>query len=283
MRKFLSLILSIIIGVTALSVVGCDKSDKRTLAVAITPIQTFVKEVVKDNFEIVAAIPNGQSPETYEPKPKEVVALNSSELYFSIGIPNEAVNVIPNLDKKITKIYLNEKVVESGLADRYFAENSRDPHIWLSVKRAAVCVEIILQEIVKIDSENAAFYTENANTYIEKLNALYSELKQEFDNADASKKKIIVYHPSFGYFADEFGIEMYALEKEGHEATAKDLAEMVDFAKQNGIKKIFYQAEHDSAQAVSFANEIGGTAYTLSPLSGDYINNLREMAELILK
>ena len=57
---------------------------------------------------------------------------------------------------------------------------------------------------------------------------------------------------------------------------------MVTFAKQKGIKKVFYQAETDSSQAISFASEIGGTAIKLSPLSANYIENLREMANAII-
>ena len=74
---------------------------------------------------------------------------------------------------------------------------------------------------------------------------------------------------------------MHALEDEGSEATALDMAAMVDFAKERNIRVIFYQAETDSRQAEAFAAEIGGRAVMLSPLAEKYVENLEVMAEAI--
>lgn len=283
MKKFSAFILSIILSFSVIGLVGCDNSNERIISVAIVPVKTFVEEVVKDKFKVVTAIPSGQSPETYEPKPKEMVDLNKSEVYFSIGIPNENVNVVPKLSSDTKKILLNERLLAAGFTDRYFENGGRDPHIWLSVKRAIKCVEIIRDEVIKLDGENADFYASNANAYVEKLNLLYNDLSAKFSNVSEANKNVIVYHPSFGYFTDEFGLNMYALEKDGHEITPKILSEMIEFAKANSIKKVFYQAETSSSGADAFATEIGGKAYMLTPLSGDYINNLKQMANYFLE
>ena len=282
MKKFLALLIAVISIFSLLTFSSCDKTNDKVIAVSIVPYQTFVKEIVIDKFTVEVAVPIGQSPETYEPKPKEVVNLNLSKIYFSVGIPNEEITIIPSLNTSVKVIKIAPLLVNSGLPDRHFDNGARDPHIWLSIKRAIKTVEIMLNEIIKIDSENAEFYTENANNYINKLNSLYNELTAKFSSVSDSKRKMIVYHPSFGYFANEFNITMYAIENEGHEVTAKDILNAINYANANGLKTIFYQAETDSANAVAFANEIGGEAIMLNPLSGDYINNLRGMANAIL-
>ena len=91
-----------------------------------------------------------------------------------------------------------------------------------------------------------------------------------------------MFHPAFGYFADEYGLEMHALEKEGKEVTAKDLQELTDLARENGIKVIFYQAQTSERQAMAFAEGIDGEAVMLDPLSENYIENLITMAEKIV-
>jgi len=55
----------------------------------------------------------------------------------------------------------------------------------------------------------------------------------------------------------------------------------VDFAKEKGIKTIFYQDEIDSAQSTSFAEEIAGISVPLSPLAANYSENLLKMAQTI--
>jgi zinc transport system substrate-binding protein len=58
------------------------------------------------------------------------------------------------------------------------------------------------------------------------------------------------------------------------------MAQMIERAKADGAKVIFYQAEIDSRQADAFATEIGGKAVMLDPLSGDYVNNLIKISEI---
>ena len=74
---------------------------------------------------------------------------------------------------------------------------------------------------------------------------------------------------------------MLALEEEGKEATPQHLQEMIDLAKKEDIKVIFYQEETDSKQAKAYAEEIGGKTAQLAPLAADYIENLEKMAQTI--
>jgi zinc transport system substrate-binding protein len=102
-----------------------------------------------------------------------------------------------------------------------------------------------------------------------------------FENSNASS--FITYHPSFGYFAEEYGLTMYSLEEEGKEATVTHLQEIIDIAKEKNIHTVFYQAEVDSKQSEAFAAEIDGNAVELAPLAADYLDNMEEMAKKILE
>ena len=59
------------------------------------------------------------------------------------------------------------------------------------------------------------------------------------------------------------------------------LQQMIDLAKEEGIKTVFSQAEVGSKQPEAFAEEIGGQKVMLNPLAEDYITNLKTMAEAI--
>jgi zinc transport system substrate-binding protein len=82
-----------------------------------------------------------------------------------------------------------------------------------------------------------------------------------------------------GYFADDYGLTMIALEEEGKEATAQTIQGVIDRAKKENIKVIFYQAEMDSKQARTIAQELGGKAELIAPLAPDYVDNLRKTAQ----
>jgi zinc transport system substrate-binding protein len=114
---------------------------------------------------------------------------------------------------------------------------------------------------------------------MKELDRVDAEIAETF--AAIHNKTFIVFHPAYGYFADDDGLQMYALEEDGKEATPQNLQNMIDLAKAGNIKAIFSQAEIDSKQPGAFAKEIDGEKVILEPLSDNYIANLERMTEAI--
>ena len=254
-----------------------EKDTKLIVAVSIVPEKTFVEAVCGDLVEVVTLIPPGNSPENYEPTPMQMEKFNKASVYFSIGVPTEEANILPNAgDLKVISL---EGKVADVYEDRTFELGERDPHIWLSPKRVKVMVAAIANEMGTIDAANKEIYDKNAEAYMVQIDELDQEIKDAL--VGVQSKKFIVYHPAFGYIADDYGLEMFSLEEEGKEATPKHLQDMIDLAKKEKIKVIFYQDEIDSSQSEAFAEEIGGKTIQLSPLASDYINNLKNMADII--
>lgn len=256
---------------------GEEDNGKIIAAVSILPQKAFVEAVCGDLAEVIVTVPPGFSPEVYEPTPREMATLSEADIYFAIGVPVEETGMLEALSAKTVLVPLDEAC--RGRYDDLQIDNGRDPHIWLSMKRAVVMVEAIAEEMAKLDPDNAQVYAGNAASYISELEAASLEISDILK--DIPQRKFIVFHPAFGYFADEYGLTMLALEEHGKEATAATLMEMTELAKAESIRVIFYQAEIDSSQSAAFAEEIGGRAFMLDPLSGDYINNLKSMARAI--
>ncbi len=253
-------------------------SEKIVAAVSIVPQKAFLEAVGKDLVDVVLLVPPGNSPGNYEPTPQEMESFSQAEIYFAIGVPTEAANIMPQAEEfENMKIVRLQDEVAAVLPDREIRPDRRDPHIWLSPKRAKVMVEIMANELSLLDETNREIYEANAQQFIAELDELDKFLQETFSTV--SSNKFIVFHPAFGYIADDYGLEMYALEQDGKEATPQRMQEMVDLAKKEGIKVIYYQKEIDSHQSVAFAEEIGGKTVQLAPLSPHYIDNLRKMAE----
>ena len=253
-----------------------NEATKPVIAVSIVPEGTFVKEVCGDLVEVVTLIPPGFSPENYEPTPKEMEKFSKASIYFTIGVQSE-VSILPKAgDLKIVHL---EDEVSKVYKDITFESGERDPHIWLSPKRVKVMVDTIAKEMAELDEKNKDTYFANADAYKEKLDFLDKEITDILK--DVQNRKFIVFHPAFGYLADDYNLTMYSLEEEGKEATVRHLQEMIDLAKRENIKAIFYQEEMDSSQSKAFAEEIGGKTIQLSPLAPNYVENLKNMVNLI--
>jgi len=254
-----------------------DNAEKMIVAVSIIPQKTFVEAVSGDLAEVVALIPPGYSPGNYEPTPLQMEKFSNASIYFTIGVPTEAANILPKAGNM--KVVTLQDEVTKQYPDREFVPGKRDPHIWISPKRAKTMVEVIAREMSLLDKKNKEIYADNAQKYIEELNQLDQEIKVAFEGI--RNKKFICFHPAYGYLAEDYNLQMYALEQDGKEATPKHLQEMIDLARKENIKVIFSQEEIDSKQPDSFAEEIGGDKVLLAPLSADYISNLKHMAKSI--
>lgn len=263
-----------------LTLSGCKEqvSDSGiTVAVSITPQQTFVEKVCGDKVSVITMIPAGASAESYEMTSKEIAKFSKSDIYFSIGVPSEENGILPHISKE-TKLVDLSVPVSNAYPDLNIG-NERDPHIWLSPKRVIVMIEKIRDEMSALDPENADFYKNNAEGYIKELQNIHNEIVDIFK--DKTKKVFYISHPSYGYFSSDYGLQMISLEEHGTEVTPKDLAEITRIAKESGVKVIFYQEETSKKQAELLAKEIGGEVTKLSPLSPDYSENMLKTAKLI--
>lgn len=253
------------------------KAERPVIAVTIVPQATFAKAVCGELAEVITLVPPGSSPESYEPTPQQMEQFSKASLYFTIGVPAESAKFIGSVGN--ARIIPLHEEVAAVYPDISFETGGRDPHIWLSPKRAMVMVEAMSRELSALDPDNKETYEANAKDYIRQLEELDREISSALEGI--ANRKFIVYHPAFGYFAQDYGLTMYSLEEEGKEAAPRHLAEMVDLARRENIKAIFYQEEIDASQSRAFAEEIGGKTIQLSPLAADYIDNLKAMAGLI--
>jgi zinc transport system substrate-binding protein len=156
-----------------------------------------------------------------------------------------------------------------------------DPHIWMSLRNSVVMVENLLEGLEEVDPDNAAYYSENAEAYIEELDELDEYVEGELDGHLG--ERFLVYHPAFGYFAHDYGLVQMAVEEEGKEPGSAGLAAMVDQAKEYDIKVVFVSPQFDEGSARTIADEIGGEVIVLDSLVEDYLDNMKDLSERLIE
>ena len=142
-----------------------------------------------------------------------------------------------------------------------------------------VMTDNTVAELSAADPENAAFYRENGENLKKEIQKVADEVTAELK--DFAGKSFVIYHPSFGYFADRFGLKQLPLEIEGKEPSAEEMAKVVDFIKQNNAKVIFMQAQLPDTVAKSVAEETKTRVVTLDPLAENVLENIKKTANEI--
>ena len=64
---------------------GDKRTDERIVSVTIEPQRYFAEKIAGDKFKINCVVPAGQSPETYDPTPQQMVQVGKSQGYLRIG------------------------------------------------------------------------------------------------------------------------------------------------------------------------------------------------------
>jgi len=269
---------------------GGDKAVN--VFVSILPQAYVVEQLGGPHVEVDVLVGSGQSPHTFEPTPRQMAKLAEARVYFSVGVPFEA-----RLLKKITATYKDLKVVDTrrGIALRVtekgheegtgergqhgHAAEEPDPHFWLNPRLAKIQAANICEGLTTADPEHAAYYKKNLKEFQRKLDELDAKIAKAL--APLKGKEFMVFHPAFGYFGDRYGLKQVAVEIEGKEPSARQLAALIDEAKHKGVRVIFVQPQFSRKSAEAVARAIGGAVVPMDPLARDYMKNLEDMAEKV--
>lgn len=256
--------------------------------VSILPQKYFVEKIGGDYVTVEALVGPGQSPHTFEPSPQQMTALSSADVFFRIGFPFEVswLDKISQVNPKMKIVDTREGITLLPMTSHHHEsdqdhqdEGSMDPHIWLSPNLVKLQAHTIYDSLSKLDPQHNDYFYYNLQTFFNDLDSLRSEIRESFKNLKTSK--FMVFHPSWGYFADEFGLEMIPIEIEGKEPNAKDLAEIIDLAKRENISVIFVQTQFSQKSAESIAEKIGAKVVAIDPLAENYMENMRHIAQVL--
>jgi zinc transport system substrate-binding protein len=154
-----------------------------------------------------------------------------------------------------------------------------DPHIWLSVRNAMGIAATIHNVLTHLDPEGKEIYDRGFNQLSKDLEDLDRRIAEIL--APVRGKPFFVFHPSFGYFADDYGLEQIAVETGGAEPSARQLTALIERARRTGVRVIFVQPQFSQKSAETIAAEIQGAVVPIDPLARDYIDNLERMARAV--
>ncbi|MHC1789678.1 metal ABC transporter solute-binding protein, Zn/Mn family [Solidesulfovibrio sp.] len=156
-----------------------------------------------------------------------------------------------------------------------------DPHVWLSPKLAKVLGASMRDALAKADPEGAAAYAAGYARFAAACDALDADIGKSFADLPPGGHKFMVFHPSWGYFARDYGLTQVPVEQLGREPGPKALAALLKEAKADGVKVVFVQPQLSASQAETIAKGIGGTTAAIDPMAEDWPAGLRGAAKAL--
>jgi zinc/manganese transport system substrate-binding protein len=251
----------------ALCGTGAAQAKELNVVASFTVLADMIKQVGGGHVQVRSLVgPNGD-PHVYEPTPQDGQALTKADLVFVSGLGLEGW-----MDRLISASgYKGTIVVASdGIKTRRMKEDGKqitDPHAWNSAANGVRYAENITAALIKADPEDAADYQANGAKYVAQLRELDAWARQQVATVPAAKRKIITSHDAFSYMGAAYGIEFRApvgFSTES-EASASEVAALIDQIKREKIKAVFLENSNDPrlVQQIASATDakLGGTLY----------------------
>lgn len=252
--------------------------------VSILPQKYFAKKIVGDKFEIKVMIPPGASPVTYDPTPKQIIALDNAKIYFKIGYIGFELNWINNLSVDYPNInFINTaegiKFIEDEEQHGDHSHFRLEPHVWMSPENVKIISENMLRYIKEADPQNADFYQNNFNTFIKEIELIQKQIDLKLTNI--TSRDFIIYHPALTYYSREFSLNQYSLEIDGKEPSVKQMTELINLAQAKNIKVIFVQSQFNQEEAKTLENEIDAKVFSIDPLDYNWNEQILEITSIL--
>ncbi len=252
-----------------------NNSNKITITTSFYPLWEFTNNISGTNINVINITPPGIEPHDSEPTTKDIEDIFNSKIFIYNG-----AGIDKWTDKILDKLN-NRGIVVINMTENLGIGQNSDPHFWLNPLLASNAVDIIQNEIIKIDSKSSNIYTENSNKYKSQLTKLLSDFDKNL--ASCNKKMIITAHDAFEYLAKRYNLKVVSISgiEPNIDPSTKQIANIITTAKNNKIKYVFFESLLSPKISQSIANEVGGETLMFDPIEGISQNDIQNGSNYI--
>jgi zinc transport system substrate-binding protein len=273
-----------------LIIVSCNqtgpKNGGKIITVSIPPFKYFIDAIGGGDFSVNIMIPPGANPHIYEPVPDQITNLRKSVAYVSDGYLGFEMTWLDRLyetnpNMKRLSLGTNIDLIKPPAHQDQGQTEGADPHFWVSPKCALVIALEIKTLLTGINPGGSEKYSHNYDSLVKSIDSLDLEARRLFSSF--KQKAFMIFHPTLGYLARDYGLLQIAVENEGKEPNPASLRELIDYGKSKNIKVIFVQKEYDIKNARAIAGETGAVIETIDPLSENWAGSVHEIINALYK
>ena len=261
MRKLtLFLLIFLLAGCTVPVPPPADPVTRLQVAASFPVLADIVANVAGDRADVWSVIPVGADPHTFQTAPQDVVRMSDSDLLVLIGANFERFTESgvwrrAARDAEIPVLIVAEhielikvdKVIDHG--DHVHDLRDGDPHVWLDPRKVMEMIPAIVDALSTQDPAGADVYAANGARYLEALTVLDAELETAIARIDPARRKLVVHHDAYTYFAARFGFDVvgYVVRNPGtEEPSAASVAELSDQIAASGVDVVFREPQFNA-------------------------------------
>lgn len=223
----------------------------------IAPLGALAREVAGSSADVRVLAGTGVDPHDYELNVSGRRAIEDARLIFRDGLGIDTF-----LDRAIASGNPRVVTVTEGLKLRQPpGESDPDPHVWQDPENDRAMVLGMAAAMGKADPANAGRYRQNAEAYSTRLAAVDEQIRAMINTIPPGNRRVVTNHDALGYFIDRYGLTFVGTVIPGTasetEPSARDIAQLEDVIRAEGVKAIFAESSVDPKVARQVAADTG--------------------------
>lgn len=242
--------------------------------VSILPQKFLLESLAGDLLTINVLVKPGQSPEIFDPTPRQMAQLSSAKLYFTIGLPFEKI-ILDRIIANNMQLQLVE--TQQGIKKSPY---QGDPHIWLDPILVKQQLKTIYQAVINQFPRHSVTIQERYQGILDKVNKLNSYLETTFSNKQ-NHNSFVIFHPALARFAKRYQLNQIAIESSEHHNSAKHLAQLMSDLKQQSVKYIIVEKQFSKKEAETIARVLNAQLIDIDPLAESWLDNMYDIAKQV--
>ena len=246
-----------------------EESEKIRVFASFFPYYEFARNVAGDRAIVEQYLPPGTEAHDWEPRAGEILLLEDTDVfvYNGLGIEPYVSSLIESGEfDGMLFVKATDGIALLGAED----DHNFDPHVWLDPILVRQQVDNIRDGLALADPDNESYYFQNAADYNAKLDSLDALIRETL--ADCRQDTIVPFHNAFAYFGERYDVRIVPLggQAPDTEASAAEIAEFIDFVRNNDIRVIFSEDLVDPRLAEAIAEEAGADVTCTESGRGTY-------------
>ena len=252
---------------------------KLKIGVTLHPYYSWTTNVVGNlpGIEVRPILPGEIDAGDYQPRPEDIKKLADLDAIVVNGIGHDDF-IFPMLkasgNKKIVILRPNAETPQIRAIHGNGGNgggNAVNSHTFISFTNAIQQTYAIEKALAKLRPDLAAGFQKNAADYARRLRQIKARAATQLANAKITR--VVTVHDGYGYFLQEFGIEVAGVVQPAHGLTpsATELEDMVKLLKREKIKVVFSEESFPPPLLKVLRDETGVKVYVISHIaSGAY-------------
>lgn len=254
----------LVVGVGGMMALGASGAAQPLRVVATTGMVADLVSRVGGNAVVVESLMGpGVDPHLYRATASDVRRLQRADAIFYNGLKLEGrlEETLERIGERrgtvfaVTAMVAQERLLKEGDGPDAVA----DPHLWFDVSLWAETVPAVVAGLSKVAPARAAEFAARGEVVGRALAELHAWAVAKAAELSEAQRVLVTSHDAYSYFGRAYGFQVVGLQglSTVNEAALADMAKLVDFIRERGLKAVFVESSVPKATIERIAEDAG--------------------------